>query len=231
MGGFILSTANISATDAPTIRMSKAHFPVTVLGPGPRIGLWLQGCSIGCHGCSARDTWDPEGGTEFALSTVLDVCRDWIARGATGITISGGEPFDQAQALAELVQALRSLIKETGREIDILCYSGYSLERLLAYHEPVLVQLDAVLIGPYVARRPATRAWRGSDNQQLVVLSELGGLRFGADDAVGGERRLQISVEDGAIWLIGVPAPGDLDRLEVSLAERGLLLGDVSWRS
>ncbi len=42
------------------ILLNKAHFPVTVLGPGRRIGIWLQGCSIGCAGCISQDTWEAD---------------------------------------------------------------------------------------------------------------------------------------------------------------------------
>ena len=44
------------------IAINKAHFPVTVLGPGRRIGIWLQGCSIHCKGCVSQDTWAADPG-------------------------------------------------------------------------------------------------------------------------------------------------------------------------
>ncbi|HSV19446.1 MAG TPA: 4Fe-4S cluster-binding domain-containing protein, partial [Casimicrobiaceae bacterium] len=49
---------NVAAT--ATIELNKAHWPVTVLGPGKRIGLWLQGCSIHCPGCVSQDTWSAD---------------------------------------------------------------------------------------------------------------------------------------------------------------------------
>ena len=39
------------------IRLNKAHYPVTALGPGRRIGLWLQGCALACPGCISQDSW------------------------------------------------------------------------------------------------------------------------------------------------------------------------------
>lgn len=42
------------------LALSRMHFPVTTLGPGDRIGIWFQGCSIRCTGCISKDTWDPE---------------------------------------------------------------------------------------------------------------------------------------------------------------------------
>ena len=63
--------------DAPVaISVNKAHFPVTVLGPGRRIGLWLQGCNIGCKGCLSRDTWAREPGKDMAVDALLAWCEE-----------------------------------------------------------------------------------------------------------------------------------------------------------
>ena len=42
-----------------SVSISRLHFPVTTLGPGHRIGIWFQGCSIRCEGCLSMDTWAP----------------------------------------------------------------------------------------------------------------------------------------------------------------------------
>ena len=72
--------------------VSRLHFPVTTLGPGRRVGLWLQGCSIRCPGCISLDTWDPRVG----LVPIADLLEriDQLAWEADGLTVSGGEPFD-----------------------------------------------------------------------------------------------------------------------------------------
>ena len=38
------------------LALSRMHFPVTTLGPGNRIGIWVQGCTIRCPGCVSADT-------------------------------------------------------------------------------------------------------------------------------------------------------------------------------
>jgi anaerobic ribonucleoside-triphosphate reductase activating protein len=63
------------------IALNKAHFPVTVLGPGRRIGLWLQGCSIRCAGCVSRDTWEAGAGHAMPIERLLDWCRSVAAAG------------------------------------------------------------------------------------------------------------------------------------------------------
>jgi hypothetical protein len=114
------------------------------------VGLWVQGCGIGCPGCCSRDTWDPEAGAELAIDDVLA----WIARQPVdeidGFTISGGEPFDQPHALAELADALRGL----GGERDLLVYSGYPWRTLQRDHADLVARFDAIVSEPYVHTRP-----------------------------------------------------------------------------
>src|SRR4051812_41543155 len=88
------------------IRLNKAHFPVSSLGPGRRIGIWFQGCSIGCPGCISQDTWEADESSLVDLTVVLDWCRHQIQGCPEGVTISGGEPFEQAAALVTLLDGL-----------------------------------------------------------------------------------------------------------------------------
>lgn len=211
------------------LRLDRIHHPVTALGPGRRVGIWFQGCSIGCAGCLSRDTWDhaaaAETTVEQVVATVARLCPD----GVDGVTISGGEPFEQPAALHALVRALRSWGRSTGGEPDVLVYSGRGLSDLLAEHPEVLADLDALIPEPYQAQLPPTAGWQGSGNQPLVLLSELGHARFaGADRAAAPQ--LQVAVSDGTVWMIGIPRPGDLPRLSAALATRGIELREVSWR-
>src|SRR5919197_588417 len=92
--------------DATSLLLAKAHYPVTTLGPGTRAGLWTQGCTIGCVGCLSRDTWHPDPRTAVPVGTVLG----WLASlpgPVDGVTISGGEPFQQPDALAALLHGIR----------------------------------------------------------------------------------------------------------------------------
>jgi anaerobic ribonucleoside-triphosphate reductase activating protein len=79
-----------------SIALSRLHFPVTTLGPGRRIGIWLQGCSIRCPGCISADTWAAAQG-QTTTEAVVDAIILWLPD-AEGITVSGGEPFDQPEA-------------------------------------------------------------------------------------------------------------------------------------
>ncbi|MFT4255322.1 MAG: 4Fe-4S single cluster domain-containing protein [Caulobacter sp.] len=212
------------------IRMNRAHFPVTVLGPGRRIGLWLQGCSLACKGCVSRDTWDVEG----RPLTDLDQVMDWVASvgaDADGVTISGGEPFQQPEALDELLRRLDVWRRGQGRGIDLLSYSGYTLPWLRRRHPEILARLDAVIPAPFVEKRPTNLVWRGSANQALIPLSPLGRRRFGESiDKAEIEPGMQVSVEGDTLWMIGIPREGVMPALEEALKARGIVHGGVSWR-
>ncbi|GAA3199763.1 4Fe-4S single cluster domain-containing protein [Actinocorallia longicatena] len=210
--------------------LAKAHHPVTTLGHGVRAGVWFQGCTIGCPGCLSRDTWAADSSHSVTVDSVLD----WLAGlpPVDGVTLSGGEPFQQPGALRTL---LEGIIEWRGpRELDILVYSGYVISRLSRKPESrdILKLCDAVVAGPYVERLSDDSPLRGSSNQQIVPLTPLGQQRYGT---VGQEtRRIQVCVEDGAegrrVYYIGIPRRGDMDRLSAVLDGAGVRAGEASWR-
>jgi anaerobic ribonucleoside-triphosphate reductase activating protein len=215
------------------IAINKAHFPVTVLGPGQRLAIWFQGCSIGCKGCVSLDTWPADSSREVALADLIDWCRSTTRGALGGVTLSGGEPFDQPEALAALLDELNRWRSEPGVRFDILCYSGYPLAHLRRVHPGILARLDAIIAEPFVENLPVAHVWRGSSNQTLVPLSALGEEVFGPHVlAPAGSlgKRIQMKLEAGRIWYIGIPERGDMDALEAACAEQGVRFASVSWR-
>jgi anaerobic ribonucleoside-triphosphate reductase activating protein len=214
------------------IGVNKAHYPVTVLGPGRRIGIWLQGCSIRCPGCVSQDTWAQDAGRTMTVAALLAWCRRVAAAGLDGVTISGGEPFEQPAALLALLRDLHRWRREAGSEFDILCYSGQPLTTLRKKHGALLALLDALIPEPYVDGLPLAHVWRGSANQPLLPLTPLGEARYAAhlEAPAADGKRMQVAVEGGRLWLIGIPHRGDMPALEALCRSRGLTLRDVSWR-
>jgi anaerobic ribonucleoside-triphosphate reductase activating protein len=199
------------------IRISRLHFPVTALGPGRRIGIWFQGCSIRCPGCISMDTWATRGGAT-TQARVLDALRAWLPQ-ADGITISGGEPFDQPEALLALLRVLRA---HTGG--DVLVYSGYPLEAIHDTLEQARGLIDALVSDPFELDAPHTRPLRGSDNQRLHLLTEPGRRHFAGYERplAQGDRALDVMFDaDGSVWFAGIPGRGDFPRLRKLLAARG----------
>lgn len=199
------------------IAISRLHFPVTTLGPGRRLGIWVQGCSIRCPGCISADTWAPGRGLT-TVQGVAEAITAWL-REAEGITISGGEPFDQPEALLVLLRALRERTVA-----DILVYSGHSAEAIAPWIAAADGLIDAVISDPYALDAPQTLALRGSDNQRLHLLTELGRRRFAAYERLAGpeDRRLDVMFDPaGEVWLAGIPDKGDMGRLREALAAAG----------
>jgi anaerobic ribonucleoside-triphosphate reductase activating protein len=215
------------------LQINKAHYPVTALGPGRRIGIWTQGCSIRCKGCVSLDTWKPDRDKALEIGELIGWCKRVSEGRPDGITISGGEPFDQPRALGVLLDALGTWRAALPAPFDILCYSGYRLERLAKDHPRLLERIDALMCDPYVESLPSERAWRGSDNQRLVPLSELGRRRYARFvDAVDTEpKRFQVVADGKQVWFVGIPKRGDLTRIEHALSERGVSLQSTSWRA
>ena len=214
--------------------LSKAHYPVTVLGPGRRAGIWVQGCTIGCAGCISRDTWEADPATAVPVVAVLGWLASLPGR-VDGVTISGGEPFQQPRALLALLKGIDDWLKgPQARKVDILVYSGYSYSRLSRFAESreILGLCDAVMAGPYVDRRNDGSPLRGSSNQRLVTLTDLGRERYGELDGSGA--RVQVNVQDGPegrhVYYIGIPGRGDMEQLNSALERAGIHAGEVSWR-
>lgn len=199
------------------LSLSRLHFPVTTLGPGRRVGIWLQGCSIRCPGCISADTW-PAGPGLTTVDAVVEALLPWLPE-AEGITVSGGEPFDQPEALKVLLRELRGLTPA-----DILVYSGHPFDALTGWlrENPGLV--DALISEPYDENAAQTLALRGSDNQRIHFLTELGSARFASFErpALPDDRRFDVMFDaDGTVWLAGIPARDDIRRLRETMRALG----------
>jgi anaerobic ribonucleoside-triphosphate reductase activating protein len=209
------------------IRLAKIHHPVTALGPGRRVGIWTQGCRIGCAGCVSRDTWPAEAGSPVDVAAVVGWCRS-VGADVDGVTISGGEPSEQPGALDELVTGLAGCRDDFGW--DILCYTGVEADEFASRCPRADALVDVLVTGPYRAAEPTELIWRGSANQRMVLRTELAERRYRQwVDAAPDRPVIQVAVDD-AVRMIGIPRRGDLRTLTSRLAAQGIKLENVSWR-
>jgi anaerobic ribonucleoside-triphosphate reductase activating protein len=193
-----------STPQAPlTVQVQRLHPAVRTLGPGVRAGVWVQGCDIGCAGCLIEESWAPQAGARMTVGELVD----WVLAlaGIEGLTLSGGEPMQQAGALAALVERVRAR-----RDIGLVCYTGYTLEHLERRGTPaqraLLSQVDLLIDGPYVESRHGNLLWRGSANQRLRALTP----RYGAYGALEGSPAdrsagVEMTGDPGEVGFIGVP--------------------------
>jgi anaerobic ribonucleoside-triphosphate reductase activating protein len=197
-----------------SIAISRLHFPVTTLGPGNRLGIWFQGCSIRCPGCISMDTWASGKGTT-SIDEVMEAVTVWLPR-VDGFTISGGEPFDQPEALLQLLRRIRAL-----SDLTILVYSGHAFETLEPHLLDMAGLIDVLISDPFEIETSQTRAMRGSDNQRLHILTDLGREQFSALDRPlsKNDKVFDLMMDGtGAVWLAGIPGRGDFNRLKHHLA-------------
>ena len=154
---------------ASKLRLSGIIEESIVDGPGIRFVIFTQGCPHHCPGCHNPQTHDFSGGFDADIPAILAGIRENPL--LDGITLSGGEPFCQAEALLPLVQQVRKLGK------TVFAYSGYTLEQLLdlGKNQPAVSELlklcDTLVDGPYVeALRDLNLEFRGSSNQRVLDL-------------------------------------------------------------
>ena len=147
--------------------------PATVAeGPGQRAALWVQGCSIRCPGCFNPHSWAARGGDPVGWAELAGAVRDAAAaHGIEGLTLLGGEPFDQAGSVANLAEAVRA------EGLSVMTFTGYVLEALRSAGrddwDRLLAATDLLVDGPYIAGRPERRRpWVGSDNQRFWFLTD-----------------------------------------------------------
>ncbi|HET9624607.1 MAG TPA: 4Fe-4S single cluster domain-containing protein [Kofleriaceae bacterium] len=141
-------------------------------GPGRRWALWVQGCTVRCAGCCNPEMFDPRRGE--AMSDAALVARITAAQrgGVEGISVLGGEPFEQAAGVAVLAAHARAI------GLTVMVFSGYRLDELRARPDaaPLLALIDVLVDGRFERDRPepappAGRRWIGSTNQERHHLS------------------------------------------------------------
>jgi anaerobic ribonucleoside-triphosphate reductase activating protein len=164
-------------------------------GPGDRFVVWVQGCPLACAGCWNQDTWAFERrnlrGVDSLAAEVLST------PGIEGVTFSGGEPFAQARALADLARRARKA------GLSVCVFTGYELSELRSEDQRSLLALTDILVtGRYDQEKRTTNLpWRGSSNQSVLFLSS----RYGPpslEDAAAVEAHIS---RDGHITLTGFP--------------------------
>ena len=152
-----------------TIRIAGVIKQSIVDGPGLRLVVFTQGCPHRCPGCHNPDTHDFDGGYDCPVDTILaEIDKNPLL---SGITLSGGEPFARPGELIPLAEQVR------GRNKNIHCYTGYTLEQLLAMQTQnsdlarLLPLIDVLIDGPYLeTERDLTLRFRGSRNQRVLDL-------------------------------------------------------------
>jgi anaerobic ribonucleoside-triphosphate reductase activating protein len=211
------------------IAINRVQYPVTVLGYGKRLGIWTQGCSIGCVGCMSKDTWLHDTSKNISIDKLINWVVSYEGELPDGLTISGGEPFEQPNGLLLLLQAVNTWRKTLTKPFDILCYSGYSYKKLHQEYQHILDYIDVVITEPY-NERLETAYLRGSTNQEIIILTSLGNERYAQENSILTNKKFQVAIDRQEIHLIGIPERSDINKLEAYCADNGLNFINSSWQ-
>ena len=137
-------------------------------GPGLRLAIFAQGCPHHCPGCHNPESHDFAGGSD--MDTEKIIARMDANPLLDGITLTGGEPFEQPEACRILADAAHA------RGLNVWAYSGYTFEQLCAAPEKrrLLEACDVLVDGPFLlAERSLDLRFRGSKNQRVLKVSEM----------------------------------------------------------
>ena len=190
--------SQLSNSDKNLLNTAMIWYPVLTLGYGKRLGVWTQGCPRKCPDCISPEFQNFHGGRQCSAEDIVGVVP--FGERPEGLTISGGEPFAQPEAILNLIKAYRACFQG-----DILVFTGYKLDELSALKNSVihdvLRSIDVLVDGPYHSEYNNGKGLRGSTNQTIHVFrySE----RY--PDAENWQREMQCVLEDERMCFIGIP--------------------------
>ena len=189
--------------DKETLQIRYAHFchNSTLLGPGNRFVLWVQGCMKACPGCVAKSMQPLTGGHCTGIAELAEEILS--VDGLDGVTVSGGEPFLQAEAL----HILLDIVKKIRPEWDVILYTGYQYEELLESENEAVKKLlslaDVLIDGEYKEELNDDVPYRGSSNQRIICL---GNKKNYGEYYSGTVRESLIELHGNMLYLVGVPS-------------------------
>jgi anaerobic ribonucleoside-triphosphate reductase activating protein len=147
---------------------SSTTFDSIVDGPGLRMVIWTQGCIHNCKDCHNPQTHDICGGYEVEIDNIISNIKKLKLQ--RGITLSGGEPFLQPEALEVIAKEAKI------NNLDVWSYTGFTFEQLLDSKNPnrfknlnLLKQIDVLIDGKFeLDKKDFNLKFRGSSNQRVI---------------------------------------------------------------
>lgn len=197
------------------LKLYSLAYPVTALGPGRRVALWVAGCPLRCKACITPHLLSSDAGKSIAVSRLAQRLLQ-LPVPLDGVTLTGGEPFAQAEALA----ALLDLVKAERPQWNVLTFSGFTLtqwRRGDIAQRQLLQHIDILVDGPYLAGQPGRHPLTASANQQLHLLTPgAQALKAELDALPANAANLGVNPQ-GADCLIGIVDAGMRRRLHSGL--------------
>lgn len=205
------------------LRVARYKLRSRVLGPGERAVIWFQGCSLDCPGCIALEMNRSATWLSFSADELVELVAQ--VEGIEGVTLSGGDPFDQPKdELAAFLDRLRATTS-----LSVMCYTGRTLRQLeLAddadLNRSILAHCDVLVDGIYDERLNTGQQWRGSSNQVIHFLTDR--YRDIAEQThASKDRAIEVDLStDNVVSITGIPAPRFMEKFRRQLDDRGVKL-------
>lgn len=196
--------------------IARILYPVKTLGPGNRIGIWVAGCCHHCKGCSNPELWEKQEKYWTELEQVVYMVNSIVAKNPVdGFTITGGDPFEQPEALQVLLPELKPISE------DILVYTGYKYEEIKDRYAEILGNISVIIDGPYIDELNQGEALRGSINQNIIILksnySEIYNSYIEENQGL-----IQNFYTPTGVISVGIHRPDYEQELDMKLTEKGL---------
>ena len=196
--------------------IARILYPINVLGPGNRIGIWFNGCNHRCPGCSNPELWTTQERYKTTLETLLKlihrVCEN---NHVDGFTLTGGDPFAQPDALRQLLPELTKITP------DMLVYTCFEYEEVLSRYPELVSQIVVRIDGKYIQERNTGAVLRGSDNQNIIILSNDLADKYEEYLSTAQNEIQNFTALDGVIS-VGIHRPGYEDQVDTLLRGKGL---------
>ena len=175
------------------------HYPLYTLGPGERVGVWFQGCDFKCSECIATHTWKQTEEKSMHIESLIEQLKSISLK---KLTISGGEPFNQPEALLKLVKSIRYKFD------DIMLYSGYKYSYLQENFPEILDLMDVLIDGQFVKTLPTDKIYKGSNNQKIFLFNrDL--VDTYSEYILQTKQKLQIVQKEKETYVLGIPKSTD----------------------
>lgn len=206
------------------MNVARILYPVEVLGPGKRIGIWFAGCQHQCEGCSNPELWEMRPEYEIPVDKLTSLlCECFANQQVDGLTLTGGDPLLQCGELESFLAQMRH------KTDDILVYTGYTYAELLDMRNPCieecLANIDVLVDGRYEESLNDGAPLRGSSNQKIIYLRQ--DLKAMYTAYLAGQRDLvQNFISRDGIISVGIHRPDFLDRIEAGMKQKGLVITD-----
>lgn len=135
-------------------------------GPGIRTSIFVTGCKLNCKNCFNKEYQDPNFGQTWTQKNTNQVINYLKSDEISGLSILGGEPFESANDLINILNDIKNKINK-----NIWIYSGYTFEYLMKnpVYKQLLEKVDVLVDGPFIeSKKDLKLKFRGSSNQRII---------------------------------------------------------------